>query len=369
VSKNREELKFCIALTLVNLIGPASAKNLLSYCGSPEAVFLEKKSRLLKIPGIGETLANSILAFNQFDLAEKELEFIEKNKIKTYFYTDKDYPQRLKRQSDSPMLLYSLGNMSLNTERIISIVGTRKASEYGKSWTAKFVEDLKAFNVTVVSGLAYGIDIAAHRACVINDIPTIGVLAHGLDRLYPPGHKTTAKAMLRTGGLLTEYPSGTNPDRENFPTRNRIVAGLCDATIIVESALRGGAVITANLAANYNRDVFAVPGKTSDPYSTGCHFLIKTNKAALIESAEDLSYYMGWNRTGNEADKSKQQKLALNLTESEQILFNLLKDREKWHIDELQAKVYFSSSTLALTLLELELKGIVKSFPGKQYGV
>jgi len=284
-----------IALTLVPGIGPVNGKNLVSYCGNASAVFELPKAKLLKIPGIGKKTVAAIANANEvFDKANNELAFLHQNNIKTLFYTQKNYPQRLKQCADGPLLIYQKGEADLNPNRIIAIVGTRKVSEYGKKMVNALVEGLKQYQVTIISGLAYGVDFQAHKNSVENDICNIAVLGHGLHTVYPAANKNLSNKILNNGCLLSEFVSGTKPDRENFPKRNRIVAGMADATIIVESASKGGAVITAYIAQSYNRDVFAVPGKAIDANSAGCNNLIKKNIAGLVESAEDIAYQLGW---------------------------------------------------------------------------
>jgi DNA processing protein len=358
-------LLHCIALSLIPGVGDVAAKKLVSYCGSPEGVFKTKKSHLLKIPGIGELTVNSILNHGVFDRAEKEIRFITKHKIEPLFYLDDAFPKRLRHCTDSPVMLYFKGNCDLNRDKPIGIVGTRNASEYGKKVTANLVAELAAYNASIISGMAYGIDICAHKAAVENQLPTIAVLAHGLDRLYPSNHKSTAERMLESGGLITEFMSETNPDRENFPKRNRIVAGMVDAVIVVEAGISGGALITAEIANTYNRDVFAVPGKLDDEYSAGCNRLIKTNKAALIESAKDIAYLLNWN---NEPKKIlQQQRLFVELNKEEEVLVQVIKEKGNIAIDDLSFLSSFPMSKVAGILLNLEFNGVVKSLPGKVY--
>lgn len=359
-------LKFKIALSLIPFIGDIRAKKLVAYCGSVDAVFDEKKSSLEKIPGIGSSFADAVLNHNLFDRAEEEILFIEKNNITPLFYLDKNYPKRLTHCEDSPILLYFKGNTNLNAEKTISIVGTREATDYGKTICEKLIADLAIHNVSIVSGLAYGIDICAHRAALENNLPTICALAHGLDKIYPAIHKSTAEKMLENGGWLSDFTSKTIPDRENFPRRNRIVAGISDATIVIESKKGGGSLITANIANSYNRDVFAFPGKVDDVCSEGCNNLIKQNKAVLIQSAADIVYIMGW----EESKISKnpiQKKLFIELKEEEEILVNALKENNSTTIDDLCFAVNMPMSKVSALLLTLEFSGIVKSLPGKMY--
>jgi DNA processing protein len=358
-------LKYQIGLTLIPGVGDVNGKKLISYCGNAEAVFKEKKKALLKIPGIGDSTVNSIISQSVLSRAEEEIGFIEKYKIKTLFFTDQDYPKRLKHCIDSPLLLYYKGNADLNSEKIIGLVGTRRATDYGKELCAKIIEDLSYLKVIVVSGLAYGIDAKAHQTALQNELETIGVLAHGLDRIYPPSHKSMAEKMVKSGGLLTDFMSKTNPDRENFPKRNRIIAGLTDALVVVESAIKGGALITANIANSYNRDVFAVPGKVTDKFSEGCNFLIKTNKAALIQSAKDIEYIMQWEQ---KSQKSVfQHKLFEELSPEEELIVKILQENLEVSVDYIVLQSQLSNSKIAAILLNLEFKGMVKSLPGKMY--
>ena len=362
-----EQLKYQIAITLIPGVGPVLARNLISYCGGVEAVFNEKEKNLLKIPVIGPVTAKAILKHTVFERAEQECMFISKHKIETLFFLDADYPQRLRNCTDAPLILYFKGDVDFNQPRVIAIVGTRNASEYGKETCEQLINDLSAMDIMVVSGLAYGIDICAHKAALKNNIATVGVLAHGLDRIYPGTHKSVADKMLDKGGLLTEYISETNPDKENFPSRNRIVAGISDAVIVVEAAHRGGALITAEIANNYNRDVFAFPGRVNDIYSQGCNRLIKTNKAALIESAADLVYILGWDIEKQKAKTTPQRKLFIELTPDENVIIQLLNESTQLDVDTISSMSKMPLSKISMALLNLEFSGILKSLPGKRY--
>ncbi|SMC59018.1 DNA-processing protein DprA [Pedobacter nyackensis] len=354
-----------IALTLIKNVGHVTAKQLLLHFGSAEAVFKAKKKQLLQIPGIGELTANLILKNNALTEAEKQIPFIEKHQIQVLFYTDDNYPQRLKSCYDAPILLYFKGNVDLNQSRIISVVGTRRATAYGRHLCKQLAAQLSPYHVIIVSGLAYGIDVASHKESLSYNIPTIGVMAHGLDRIYPALHKSVAQKMVLNGGLLTEFLPGTNPDKENFPKRNRIIAGISDATIVVEATAKGGALITADIASSYNRDVYAFPGRTDDQYSEGCNFLIKTNRAALINHARDLIYYLGWEEVILEKERVQVQ-LPVNLSKEEQKIVSLLQDASMG-IDELATRLNVGLSKLAMRLLNLEMQGILISLPGKVY--
>jgi DNA processing protein len=299
-------LLYEIALSQVPGIGPIKAKNLIRYCGSAEAVFTEKKSRLLKIPEIGEAVIKAIAEHNLFERAEQELDYIARNDIRALYYQNPDFPRRLLHCPDHPLLLFAKGNVDFDFQYVLSIVGTRKATPYGKRITAELVEFLKPYPVLIVSGLAYGIDIAAHRACIKNEMPTVGVVAHGVDQIYPREHENIARRMFDNGGILTEFMTKTKPDRENFPKRNRIVAGVADVTIVVESQEQGGALITGKLAADYNRDVFAVPGRIGDPFSMGCLKLIEQNGAAVYAGPEHFVNLMGWKPKIEQVKKERQ---------------------------------------------------------------
>lgn len=359
---------FQIAVTLIPGIGDITGKKLIAYCGGVDAVFEEKKQHLMKIPGIRETLANSIISgrTNALKRAEKEIAFIEKYKIQCFFFTEDNYPHRLKNCVDSPMMLYHKGNAELNKSKIVSIVGTRNATDYGKDCCKNIVEGLADCDVLIVSGLAHGIDSCAHKEALRNNLETLGVLAHGLDRIYPAVNRNLAWKMLEKGGLITDYISETNPDRENFPKRNRIIAGLSDATIVIEAAKKGGALITADIANSYNRDIFAVPGKISDVYSEGCNHFIKTNKAALVQSAADIKYIMGWD-TKKQKNLAIQRKLFVNLTPDETAIVKLLEDSIQLSVDAICIELQTTTSHVAAALLNLEFEGIVKTLPGKMY--
>lgn len=355
-----------IALTFIKSIGPVTAKNLLAYCGSAENIFSANKKQLLQIPGVGEKTIEAIRGTDALARARQELDFIEKHGIEVLFFSDEKYPKRLKNCIDSPILLYAKGTVDFNQQRIISIVGTRNATSYGKNLCKELCEVLAPYNVLIVSGLAYGIDVTTHKECLANQIPTVGVLGHGLDRMYPKIHKTVAQKMVLNGGLLTEFPILTNPDRPNFPQRNRIIAGIADATVVVEASIKGGALITAEIANSYNKDVYAFPGRTNDVFSEGCNFLIKTNRAGLINNANDLIYYLGWDAEIKVKQNMPQTTLQLNLTPNEQRVIDALKNGQL-SIDELSLQLNIQQSKLAIVILTLEMQGIIVSLPGKIY--
>jgi len=363
-----QETLYQIALTQVPKVGDVIAKKLIAYCGSAEAVFKEPRKNLMMIPGIGSVLAKVIVSKDLLSAAEFELRFMEHNAVKPVYFMDDDYPFRLKQCVDSPILLYKKGSeMNLNEKKIISIVGTRKATDYGLRITEQIVEGLSCLqDVLVVSGLAYGVDLAAHKACLKYNIPTLGVLAHGLDRIYPSVHAKVSVDMQNQGGLLTDFMSGTRPVRENFPKRNRIIAGLSDATLVVEARKKGGALITADIANSYSRDVFAVPGRVGDENSEGCNQLIRRNQAALVQSAEDLCYLMGWD-ADSEKKETKQVELFVALNKVEEALLGVLASQEKLSIDRIAIQTKQSIPKILEALLQLEMKGLVRALPGNFY--
>lgn len=368
------ELLYQLALTEVPNIGCVHAKILVQEFGSAENIFKSKLQHLEKIEGIGTIRAKSIKTFADFSKAEDEIKFIEKYKIKPLFLTDKNYPKRLLNCYDSPTLLFYKGDADLNAAKIIAIIGTRTHTDYAKQQTEKLIKELSAGsggkeqNVLVVSGMAYGVDAIAHKAAIKNDLPTVGVLGHGLDQIYPTEHAGLAKDMLKHGGgLLTEFRSKTKPDKHNFPTRNRIVAGMSDATIVIETGIKGGSMITAELANGYNKDVFAFPGKVTDQKSAGCNYLIKSNKAMLLTDAQELIEVMGWEERSQKPGVRSQKELFIELSKEEKIVIDILKEKETVSIDEINLRSGLSSSAVAAAILNMELQGVVSSLPGKLY--
>jgi len=354
-----------IALGLLYGIGPRRAKILVSHIGSLEGVFKEKTTSLGKIPGIGTIIAQNLKRQDSLNRAERELKFIEQNQIKAHFYTDQSYPKHLSYCEDSPIVLYSKGKANFNSRKNIAVVGTRKASEYGKQLVKDLLFDLKDFNVQIISGLAYGIDVTAHQAALEFKIPTIGVLAHGLDVLYPVAHQSIAKKMQEQGGLITEFLSETIPDKENFPKRNRIVAGMSEATIVVESAQKGGSLITAGLANDYNRDVFAYPGNVGRHSSIGCNQLIQKDRAHLITCAQDLIDILGWEK--EISTSPVQAHVFNNLSQHEVKIVSVLKEKGSTPIDLLSHLSQTKVSDLLVQLFNLEMKGVIRALPGKCY--
>lgn len=359
-----EELVYQISLELIPGLGDRGIKQLISYCGSASSVFNTPKNKLLKIPGVGDKLVNALLSNRSLNKAEQILRKAENINAEVLHYTDKRFPSRLKQISDGPTILYKKGNGDLNSKKSIAIVGTRKATAYGKSVTDKIVSDLSAMGVTIVSGLAYGIDIQAHKACIKGNTPTFAVIAGGLDKIYPSGHRKYAEDMLSNGGIVSECIPGTKPDPHLFPKRNRIIAGMTDATIVVEAAAKGGALITAHVADSYNKLVLAVPGDLNHIYSEGTNKLIASQKALIYSGVEDLIYHLHW-------DVKENQQAPLKLPEmsaEESILFELLEKAQKpLDIDLLAIQSQFPVNQVASILLGLEFKNVVKSLPGKKY--
>lgn len=358
-----------IALTRIPGLGLTGAFRLVSSLGSAARVFEHRKELSQRVPGVSKKISAALDNPEAFRHAEQELIFCEKNHIRCLTLNDKDYPSRLRECDDAPLALFYRGNADLNTLHVISIVGTRHATPYGQDICTRFLTDLSILcpDALVVSGLAYGIDIHAHRAALQNQFKTVGVLAHGLDRIYPAEHRKTAVNMLKQGGLLTEFASGTNPDRQNFVKRNRIVAGMSDATIVIESAAKGGALITAELAGSYHRDCFAFPGRWNDEYSIGCNNLIKRNQAMLITSAEDLVTAMGW-ESKLQPPKTIQRELFPELSEEEAAIVNLLQNMpDGMQINTLVVETNIPVHKMSALLFELEMKGMIRALAGGIY--
>ena len=345
--------------SLIEEVG--SAKELIENAGNIKDIVPEAGPRLC------ELLNDESLIVN----AEKEIEFIEKNNIRLVCKGDKDYPYRLAECNDAPLVLHGMGNADLNAKHIVSIVGTRHASEYGKSVCENFVADLAKFvpGTLIVSGLAYGIDVCAHRAALKAGLPTVGVLAHGLDRIYPTAHRSTAKSMIENGGLLTEFMSGTNPFPQNFVQRNRIVAGMADATVVIESASKGGSLITASLATGYDRDCFAFPGRINDQYSQGCNELVSRNRAALITSAYDFVEAMNWEvATKKKSAEDLQTELFPDMSPEETAVMTALRENsDGLQVNQMVVQLNTPINKLLPLLFEMEMKGYIKAVAGGCY--
>jgi DNA processing protein len=361
------QLMHKIALGLIPRIGDINARKLVSHFGCVEAIFHEPYRNLIKIPGIGSGIAKYISDRSYLDTAEKEAEYVTRNNIRTFFYLDSDYPFRLRQCDDSPVVFFFRGNCNLDSSKILSIVGTRNATTRGREMCDKIIAGLAVGHpdLIIVSGLAYGIDIAAHKAALANKLQTIGVLAHGFKTVYPAMHSSVARTMQNNGGLLTDFLSDALPERNNFIKRNRIIAGLSDATLVIESGIKGGALITADIANSYNRDVLAVPGRTDDQWSAGCNSLIKNNNAFLTESSDDIEYFLDW-----KPEKSKspvQRTLFSDLDDTEKIIFEMLSKQGELTIDTICRSLEIPVNKLSSLLLQMEFKGLVKCSPGNLY--
>jgi DNA processing protein len=368
---SHDELYYILALQKIDGVGDIVAKKLLNHCGSAKAIFEAKASHLSGIDGVGSMLLKNLKDKSVFDKAESEIKFIEKNNIKVAYFQDENYPDRLKHCIDGPLLLFSSGNIDLTNRRIISIVGTRQITSYGTEFCKKLIEDLAPLNPIIVSGFAYGVDIVAHQAAMDHNLQTIGVVAHGLNQIYPKVHKKYVAKVEENGGFMTEFWSDSNPDKENFVRRNRIVAGMAEATIVIESAEKGGSLITANLANDYNRDVFAVPGRVSDKYSQGCNNLIKTQRAHLLSSAADVLYILNWelsSQTKNDK-KSVQKQLFVSLEPDEQKIYDYLLKNGKELMDIIAIECDMPIFKISGMLLTMELKGVIRPLPGKLFEV
>ncbi|MDR3129646.1 MAG: DNA-processing protein DprA [Tannerellaceae bacterium] len=360
-----------VGLTMVNGVGDAIARNLLTFFhGDAELIFQESQRHLEKVSGVGPSVAAAIRDPEVLRMAEKELEFVAKNKIRIYFLTDDDYPQRLRECADHPILFYYKGIADLNAKHVISVVGTRSFTSYGRELTDRLVEDLAVRypDLIIVSGLAYGIDIQAHRAALKHDLPTVAVLAHGLDRIYPSAHRDTAVEMLKQGGLLTEFPHDTTPEKSNFVKRNRIVAGLTEALIVVEAPQRSGSLITANLASSYGREVFSFPGRTTDSKSLGCNTLIRTNKAGMILSAEDLVSALSWDTSFVVIPPSEAPTLPFSDDDAGHLLA-LIHQHGEVYINELAHLASMPIYQLSSLLCDLETKNFIVGLPGGKYRI
>lgn len=367
---NSDERICSIALTLCPGIGHIGAKRLIEGMGSAAEVFSRRKELPEIVPGVNPGVVTALDCPAAFLRAEQEMEFVEKNRLSCLTLKDEAYPSRLRECEDAPIVLFFKGNTDFNRLHVIDMVGTRRATDYGKQFCIDFLRDLAVLcpDVLVVSGLAYGIDIHAHRAALANHLPTVAVLAHGLDRIYPYVHRKTAIDMLAQGGLLTEFLTGTNPDKHNFVSRNRIVAGMSDATIVVESAAKGGSLITAELAEGYHRDCFAVPGRVTDESSIGCNRLIRDNKAALIQNAEEFVQIMGWSVAEQPArTEGIQRNLFPELTEEEELVVRILMRQGDLHINAMVVEADIPVNRMSALLFELEMKGVVKAMVGGVY--
>ncbi|MDO4879758.1 MAG: DNA-processing protein DprA [Capnocytophaga sp.] len=364
-----EEIIALLALKNTPNIGDVTAKRLIAHCGSATQVFNEKSHKLSKIDGIGSVILSHISNPKYRKEAEAEWEYINQNNIQFYTFLDDDYPTNLKQIIDAPIIFFCNGNINLKDKKCISIVGTRQITSYGTAFCEKFIEELSVLeDLVIISGFAYGVDITAHKLAMEYNIPTIACLAHGLDTIYPASHKKYYSQMLENGGFITDFWHKSKFDRKNFLSRNRIIAGLSDATIVIESAIKGGSLVTADMAFGYNRDVFAVPGRASDVYSQGCNFLIKTDKARLINNAADVIYYMGWD-TLPQKPKYFQPPLFTDLSPEEEKIYNYLKTNGKQIIDIIARDCNIPVYKLSNLLFQMEMKGVIRPLPGKIFDI
>ncbi|MBP4139995.1 DNA-processing protein DprA [Flavobacterium geliluteum] len=360
-----QELFYLLALLRVEGVGDIMAKKLLFHFQNAQAVFNATNAQIAAIDGIGAVLLKNFKSKTIFEKANAELTFIKSNNIKVAFFQDEHYPERLKHCYDAPVLIFTAGNIDLKNKKIISIVGTRQITSYGTEFCKKLIEDLAPLDPVIVSGFAYGVDIVAHQLAIENGLQTVGVLAHGLNQIYPKNHKKYMAKIEENGGFITEFWSSTNPDKENFVRRNRIVAGMSEATIVIESADKGGSLITANLANDYNRDVFAVPGRVTDKYSQGCNNLIKIQKANVLTSAADLIYILNWDI--EKKTKPIQKQLFVTLEPEEQKIYDFLIKNGKELLDSIALQCDFPIFKISGMLLNMELKGVIRPLPGKLF--
>lgn len=361
---SENELTCYIALQKTPFIGDRMAKKLIQKFGSAEAIFKEKKSNLQKIDGLGSTKLNHLVNPFILDEAKKEVAYIQQHQIEAISYKDKNYPALLTHCIDGPILFFQQGNIDLVNQKIISIVGTRKITSHGIAFCEELIEKLSLFNPVIVSGFAYGTDIVAHKSAFKNNLQTIACLAHGLNQMYPKSHQRYVEEVEKNGGFITDFSSTNSFDRTNFLRRNRIIAGMSEATIVIESAEKGGSLVTADIAHSYDREVFAVPGRTTDKLSLGCNNLIKSQKARMLTSAEDLIYMLNWDI---ETKQPKQTSLFVELTEEQKKITDKLSDLGKCELDDLSLACEIPTFKLASMLLELELIGVIRPLPGKQF--
>lgn len=367
------DLLYRLALSCVPGIGPVYAKKLLDRFGDAEAIFHAGSSGLAGVKGMGESRVNAILRFDQFGILEKEMAFLEKYGIRCLFFNEKEYPQRLCRCKEAPILFYYKGNADLNAGRIISIVGTRTPTEYGKQVVERLVRELAGCGPLVISGLAFGIDAAAHKAALSHSLPTVAILGHGLDQIYPPEHKPLAAEIIKRGGLLTNFLPHQETCVHHFPLRNRTVAGICDALVVVETDLDGGSMLTVKNALSYQKKIFAFPGRLTDKKSRGCNQLIQQGSARLLLHTSELITELGWETNKNRSPEQATifpPRMDVHLNENEKMALSLLQSKTHLSVDELSSCMkQLSSSTIAMTLINLEMKGLILSLPGKMYSL
>lgn len=360
------EIIATLRLQRVPKIGDVLAKKLILACGSPSAIFIDKKKHLMKIDGIGGWTISDLWDMTHLEAAEAEWEFIRRHGIQFRYFQDPDYPELLRNCPDGPILLFYEGEIDLENKRILSVVGTRNMTRFGGEFCETFMDEIAPLDPVIISGMAFGVDICAQRAAMENGLQTIGCLAHGLNQIYPKQHAQYAQKIRSNGGFMTEFWSTSQPDRENFLRRNRIIAGLSHATLVIESAERGGSLVTADLAFGYNRDVFAVPGRPSDLCSVGCNTLIKKQKAQMITSASELIYFMGWDLPQSKAT-GKQHTMFPDLDVVEQKIYDYLNTTGRQPADSIALSCDLPVFKVAAILLNMEMKGVIKPLPGKWF--
>jgi DNA processing protein len=364
-----KDLLYRLALSCVPGIGPVYAKKLLNHFGDAEAIFKARPAALSKIGGIGETRIKAISGYDDFGVLEKELAFIEKYSIRCLFFTDKDYPQRLLCCKEAPVLLFYRGSADLNANRVVSIVGTRTPTTYGKQAVERLTRELAVCGPLIISGLAFGIDAGAHKAALSHSLPTVAVLGHGLNQIYPHEHKPLAAEIVKQGGLLTNFNTHSETSPRNFPLRNRIVAGMSDALVVVETDTDGGSMLTVRNALSYQKKIFAFPGRVSDRTSRGCNKLIQQGSAKLLLDGSQLMTELGWD---SKIKRPAKQAVLFpsppkDLPDNEKVVLSLLQTKAPYSLDELTAKMQVGNSAVAMALLNLELRGMIVSLPGKMY--
>jgi DNA processing protein len=362
----RDELIAVLRLQNIPNIGDVTAKKLIAHCGSPAAIFQDRKQRLQKIDGVGSRVLRHLMDKAHLEAAERELEYIGKYDIEYTYFMDKDYPSYLKHCVDSPVLLFKKGKIDLEGKKIISVVGTRNITSYGMSFCEAFIEEIAPLDPVIVSGFAYGVDICIQKAAIKHGLQTIGCLAHGLNQIYPKAHSVYGAEVERNGGFLTEFWSTSNPERENFLRRNRVIAGISEATIVIESAEKGGSLVTAEIANGYNRDVFAVPGRVNDKYSTGCHNLIKQQRAHMLTSASDLIYMLGW-ELEEKQQQPVQKQLFVEMDVTEKAIYDHLQKKGRQLLDSIALDCKLPIFKVSSILLNMEMKGVVRPLPGKLF--
>ncbi len=363
---SEEEIIAILRLQNIPNIGDVTAKKLISHCGSPTAIFADRTQHLLKIEGIGTQTIKGLHDFVHLEEAEAEYAYVKKNDIAYSYFMDEDYPNYLKHCIDSPLLLFKRGRIDLKDRKIISVVGTRNITSYGIAFCERFIADIAPLDPIIVSGFAYGVDINVQKAAVKYGLQTIGCLAHGLNQIYPKVHAKYVTDIEKNGGFFTEFWSTSNPDRENFLKRNRIIAGMAEATVVVESAEKGGSLVTADIANSYNRDVFAVPGRSNDKFSLGCNNLIKQQKAHMLTSAADLVYLLGWDLEKKNS-QSVQKELFVKLDDTEKSIYGYLQKQGKQLLDSIALECQLPVFKVSSTLLNMEMKGVVRPLPGKLF--